>query len=74
MIKFILESIFLNGLSYTRWKGWIKYLLEPSNSDYVSKWEVIKCRAAGHKCGVIWYNSNALEPDMHCRNCGDNLG
>ena len=31
------------------------------------------CRLRGHKCGV-WWNSHNLEPDMHCRNCGDDLG
>ena len=57
----------------TGWYSWFKYLLEPINSKYVSRWEVIKCRATGHKYGVIWY-SNALDPDMHCMNCGDDLG
>lgn len=33
------------------------------------------CRLGGHKCGPIWYNnSDALEPDMRCKNCEDNLG
>jgi len=32
------------------------------------------CRRKGHPCGVVWYNPGGLEPDMHCRNCGDNLG
>jgi hypothetical protein len=50
------------------------YLLEPKNSKYVSWFEVIKCRANGHKNGVIWYNANGSEPDMHCKNCGDDLG
>ena len=33
-----------------------------------------RCRARGHKCGVWWYTSNGYEPDMHCKDCGDNLG
>ena len=56
------------------WIEYLKYIFEPSNSDYVSRWEVIKCRALGHRCGVIWYNPYGLEPDMHCKNCGDDLG
>jgi hypothetical protein len=32
------------------------------------------CRIRGHKCGVIWYNSVGLEPDMICKNCFDDLG
>jgi hypothetical protein len=31
------------------------------------------CRLKGHE-GVLWYNLNGLEPDMHCKNCGDDLG
>ena len=32
------------------------------------------CRWQSHKCGVIWYNIGGIEPDMHCKNCGDDLG
>ena len=32
------------------------------------------CRVGGHKCGPIYYNSTELEPNMHCRNCDDDLG
>jgi hypothetical protein len=32
------------------------------------------CRMRGHRCGVVWYNMSGYEPDMHCRNCGDDLG
>lgn len=53
---------------------WWKYLLSPKNSKYVSWFEVIRCRANNHKCGVIWYNPTGLEPDMECKNCGDDLG
>ena len=31
------------------------------------------CRYKGHPYGVVWYNPNGLEPDMHCKNCGDDL-
>ena len=32
------------------------------------------CRARNHPAGVVWYNPNGFEPDMHCKNCGDDLG
>ena len=50
----------------------LKYLFEKKSKEY-NWFKVIKCRFNGHKCGVIWY-SNGLEPDMHCKKCGDDLG
>ena len=32
------------------------------------------CRIGGHKPGPIFYNPGGLEPDMHCKECGDDLG
>jgi hypothetical protein len=32
------------------------------------------CRYRGHPAGVSWFNPGALEPDMRCKNCGDDLG
>lgn len=32
-----------------------------------------RCRAKGHPCGVFW-NSGGYEPDMHCVDCGEDLG
>lgn len=38
------------------------------------------CRMCGHRdwhgkrYGVAFYNLTGLEPDMHCNNCGDDLG
>lgn len=32
------------------------------------------CRASNHSYGVGWYNLTGLEPDMHCRGCGEDLG
>jgi hypothetical protein len=50
-----------------------RYLLhKPRPKD--TPWpRLIICRARGHKAGVVWYNMNSMEPDMHCRNCGDDL-
>lgn len=32
------------------------------------------CRLRGHPAGVVFYNPGGFEPDMHCINCGDDLG
>lgn len=49
---------------------WYKYLFEkPFN------FTKLLCRIRGHKCGIVWYtDSMALEPNMRCKNCDDNLG
>lgn len=31
------------------------------------------CERSGH-AGVVWYNPNGFEPDMHCKRCGKDLG
>ncbi len=47
--------------------AWWKYLLDKPFSL-----RAFFCRAKGHE-GVYWYSGD-LELDMHCRNCGDDLG
>lgn len=55
--------------------SWWKYLLEkPSNYYDSSRIRSLICRARNHPAGVVWYNVGGLEPDMHCKNCGDDLG
>ncbi len=54
-------------------REWWRYLLEPRNEEY-SWFEVIRCRANGHPCGVAFYNAMGFEPDMTCKGCGDDLG
>ena len=49
--------------------SWYSYLFKPWKG-----WRTVICRVGGHKCGVVWYNPTGLEPDMHCQNCGDDLG
>lgn len=46
---------------------WWRYLF--ASRDWHNAW----CRARGHP-GVFWYNPGGLEPDMHCRRCGEDLG
>lgn len=52
-------------------KKWWLYLLEKPFSC-----RAFICRINGHRNGggVIWYNATGLEPDMHCKKCGDDLG
>jgi len=50
-------------------KGYYKYLFEIPFTI-----RALFCRMDGHKCGVVWYNPNGYEPDMTCKNCGDDLG
>jgi len=52
---------------------WWKYLLEKSDND-IGPIRTAICRARNHPCGVWWYNPQGLEPDMHCKNCYDDLG
>lgn len=52
---------------------WLKYMFKPP--AYGTKWyEAVWCRWRNHPAGVVWYNPNGLEPDMHCKFCGDDLG
>lgn len=53
-------------------KSWWEYLLAKKDEDE-SWWTVINCRRRGHPYGVIWYSSYGTEPDMTCKNCGDDL-
>jgi len=46
-----------------------RYLLKRPLS-WCSFW----CRVRGHQCGVVWMNPGGIEPDMHCKNCDDDLG
>ena len=52
---------------------WWKFLLERPKVGQ-SRWTCFWCRARGHPAGVWWFNVGGLEPDMHCMNCGDDLG
>jgi len=53
--------------------SWWKYLFGPRYS-YIGMISTAICRAKGHSCGVWFYNMNGDEPNMTCKNCGDDLG
>ena len=66
-------------MSKTPWyywfdKWWWRYLLEkPKDKTYCSWWTRFWCRVNGHPEGPWYYNANGSEPNMHCKNCGDEL-
>ena len=54
--------------------SYLKYLFaEKSPGCDINFLQVVVCRAKGHPCGVWYYNPLNLEPDMRCKNCGDDL-
>jgi hypothetical protein len=50
-------------------RAWWQYLLAGRPS-----WGRLLCRAKGHPNGVWWFNVGGVEPDMRCKDCGENLG
>lgn len=48
--------------------AWWKFLLARPFS-----FRAFFCRMRGHPYGVVWFNPSGFEPDMTCRNCGDDL-
>ena len=55
---------------------WWRYVLDDSraDTDYGSYFQRCRCRAQNHRAGVYWFNAGGLEPDMHCKGCGEDLG
>lgn len=58
---------------------WWQYIFAPirHRQKLCDPWWWIRipvCRWKGHPYGVVWYNPNGYEPDMHCLNCYDDLG
>jgi hypothetical protein len=51
---------------------WQYLLLKPAYGT--PRLVAIYCRLRNHPYGVVWYSPMGLEPDMSCKNCGDNLG
>lgn len=52
--------------------SWWRYLFGKRNGD-IGVIRTAICRAKNHSCGVWYYNPTGLEPDMHCKNCEDDL-
>jgi hypothetical protein len=42
---------------------------------FLGKFSRAYCRYKGHPAGVWWFNMGEnLEPDMHCKGCGEDIG
>ena len=52
---------------------WWRYLLAIPAPD-TTRWIAFWCRMRNHPAGLVWYSPNGLEPDMRCKNCGDDIG
>ncbi len=49
-------------------------IFKEKKGEEVSRWTHFWCRFRGHPCGVVFYNPGGWEPDMSCKNCGEELG
>jgi hypothetical protein len=49
--------------------GWYRYLFENNKG-----WRNVWCRMRGHPHGVWFYRAYGGEPDMTCKDCGEDLG
>jgi hypothetical protein len=54
-------------------REWWRYIFRERHRDS-GFFRTALCRWRGHPAGVWWFNPGAYEPDMHCKNCGDDLG
>lgn len=57
---------------------WYSHLFDFSYSgcptfSFMEKLVVIRCRAKEHPNGPTWFNPGGFEPDMTCRDCGDEI-
>jgi hypothetical protein len=62
----------MKWLTYLWWNYLITGRCYPKDKPVIG-WRQFWCRLRGHPCGPIWYNPGGLEPDMSCKNCGDQL-
>jgi len=69
---FWISILFLPGSKL--WRGFWGYLFEKRANKEIPWRIVLWCRWRGHPSGVVWFtDTEATEPDMSCRNCGDEL-
>jgi len=52
---------------------WWRGFLHCRNFGY-GLWRNVWCWTRGYHGNVWWHNAAGLEPDMRCRDCGENLG
>lgn len=74
MVPHWMERFWWGALTWCS-PDWWAYLLEkPSPYFSVSRWTAFWCRVHGHPRGPIFYNAGGLEPNPHCKDCGDIIG
>ena len=67
----------MDAWAFTKWfnRGWYQYLrMRTPYSKDVPRWAHLWCRIRNHPHGVVYYNPSGLEPDMRCKDCGEDLG
>ena len=56
------------------WWGYLLFGVDYPRKKRRPAWLTFFCRLRGHPRGVVWQNCAGLEPDMTCKDCGDDLG
>ena len=55
-------------------KYWYQYLFAKFDDRKYCPWYThLWCRMNGHPFGPWYFNANGFEPDMHCKECGDEI-
>lgn len=54
--------------------AWYGYMFSfDDNYCLTEKVGIIWCRIRMHPNGPVWFTPGGLEPDMHCKDCGEGL-
>jgi hypothetical protein len=60
-------------MKWLNWR-WYTYLFaKPSGYQKLTR-VMFCCRIKGHPRGIVYYNPYGLEPDGHCKDCGEDIG
>jgi hypothetical protein len=65
------NQIFWNFHPFDIW--WWRFIFEKTKNEKLTLRRII-CRIKNHPNGPIYYNAHGLEPDMRCKDCGEDLG
>jgi hypothetical protein len=67
-----MKETFINWFYILTDKECRAWLFSAPNGE-LGKWKTVWCRLRGHPNGAWFYNMG-YEPDMHCKDCNDDLG